>query len=260
MDLELAGRRALITGASAGIGRATARLLAAEGAQLVLVARRLDALETLAAELEASGPGGTDLEAGGRPRPLCLAADLTDPDAPARLREQVTDRLGGLDILINNAGRAEPAGVTLDEALWRSQFELNFHAKRRLAEEFLPLLAAGGQGRVINLVGILEPFGVSAAQAAVAACVLWAKGLARVVADRQVTVNCVAPGRIDSEQIRAHFPTREAQQEFARGLIPAGRFGTAEEAAALIVFLASGPARYITGDTFTVDGGMHRSI
>ncbi|WP_155356144.1 SDR family NAD(P)-dependent oxidoreductase [Acrocarpospora macrocephala] len=250
MDLELAGRRALVTGASAGIGRATARLLAAEGAQVVLVARRLDALETLAAEIEAEG----------RPRPLCLAADLTDPDAPERLRDQVNDRLGRLDILINNAGRAEPAGATLDEALWRSQFELNFHAKRRLAEEFLPLLAAGGQGRVVNLVGILEPFGVSAAQSAIAACVLWSKGFSRTVADRRVTMNCVAPGRIDSEQIRAHFPTRAAQEEFARQLIPARRFGTPEEAAALIVFLASGPARYITGETFTVDGGMHRSI
>ncbi|MEU0486436.1 SDR family oxidoreductase [Streptosporangium sp. NPDC006013] len=250
MDLGLSGRRALVTGASAGIGMATSRMLAAEGAQVVLVARRLDLLEELAEEIAAEG----------HPRPLCLVADLTDPSAAVRLRRQVEERLGLLDILINNAGRAEPAGADLDEALWQSQFELNFHSKRRLAQEFLPLMAAGGRGRVVNLVGILEPVAVSAAQAAVAACILWAKGFSRTVASQKVTVNCVAPGRIDSEQLRAHFPTQEAREEFARKLIPAGRFGTAEEAAALIVFLASGPAGYITGETFTVDGGMHRSI
>ncbi len=250
MDLGLSGRCALVTGASAGIGLATARMLAAEGAQVVAVARRANLLDELADQTAADGFA----------RPVCLAADLTDPQAPARLREQVQERLGRLDILVNNAGAAEPAGAVLDDALWRRQFELNFHAKRRLAEEFLPLLASGGQGRVVNLVGILEPFGISAAMAAVGACVVWAKGFSRVVAAQGVTVNCVAPGRIDSEQVRAHFPTPQAQAAFASQLIPAGRFGTTDEAASLIVFLASSPARYLTGETFTVDGGMHRSI
>ena len=91
-----------------------------------------------------------------------------------------------------------------------------------------------------------------------AACILWAKGFSRVVAPEGITVNCLAPGRIDSEQLRRHFPTPESRQAFSDQYIPAGRFGTPAEVAALVLFLCSGPAAYLTGETVSVDGGMHR--
>lgn len=248
MDLGLDGRRAVVTGASAGIGREIAWALAREGASVALVARDRAALEELAHELERAGLR----------TPCVVPADLAAPGAAAGVRERAVALLGGVDILVNNAGRADPPAEELDEAAWRAAFELNFHVKRMLAEELRPHLAAGGRGRVVNLVGLLEPFGVSAAQAAVAACILWAKGFSRVVAPEGTTVNCLAPGRIDSDQLRRHFPTAESRRDFADRYIPAGRFGTPVEAAALAVFLCSDAASYITGETVSVDGGMHR--
>jgi 3-oxoacyl-[acyl-carrier protein] reductase len=248
MDLGLDGCRAVVTGASAGIGRASALALAAEGVHVAIVARSAGDLELLAEEIAGAGMA----------QPLLVCADLTDRSAPAFIRDQVERELGGVDILVNNAGQADPPGAALDEDAWRRIFELNFHAKRRLASELSPLLVNSGRGRVINMVGILEPFGVSAAQAAVAACITWSKGISRTVAADGITVNCLAPGRIDSDQMRRHFPTPESRQAFADQYIPMKRFGSPEEAAALVVWLASTAASYVTGETITVDGGMHR--
>jgi 3-oxoacyl-[acyl-carrier protein] reductase len=242
---ELTGQVAIVTGGSIGIGAAIAAELAAAGAHVVIADR--DGGESTAAQLRAGGA-----QASG------VTVDVADEDAVEQMAAKVVAQLGGVDILVNNAGRADPPAAELDEAAWRAAFELNFHAKRMLAEELRPLLAASGQGRVVNLVGLLEPFGVSAAQAAVAACILWAKGYSRVVAAERITVNCLAPGRIDSEQVRRHFPTAASRQEFADRHIPAGRFGTPAEAAALAVFLCSAAASYVTGETISVDGGMHR--
>lgn len=250
MDLQLTGRVGVVTGASAGIGRATALALSAEGADVVLVARRGDTLRGLADEIE---------HRDGR-RPLVMEADLVDAASPARVVDGVERTHGRLDVIVNAAGAAEQPGASLTEELWQRQFDLNFHAKRRLVEASLPLLVASGRGRVVNFVGLLEPTVVSAAQAAVAACTLWSKALSRVVAADGITVNCIAPGRVDSEQVRRALPDGDAKDDFIRRRIPAGRFGTPEEAAALVTFLASGPAGYITGDTFSVDGGMHWAI
>lgn len=249
MDLSLNGRVALVTGATVGIGRATAILLAAEGATVVAVGWRGDELTSLSHEIVAAGGAN----------PLVVAGDLLDPSTSSRVHETVQRELGRLDVLANVAGAGDQPGGVLTEEIWQRQFELNFHQKRRLSETFLPMLKESGQGRIINFAGLLEPTMVLAAQAASAACILWSKALSATVAADGITVNCITPGRVESEQVTRAFPTEESRQDFIRGRIPAGRFGTADEAAALVAFLASNAAAYITGETVSVDGGMHRS-
>lgn len=248
IDPGLAGVGAVVTGAGAGIGRAVAEDLARHGARLLLVARRTGPLEETAERIVA----------GGGVRPTVLSSDLAAPDAARHIANAARSELDSVAILVNNAGQADPPGVALDEEDWRRSFELNFHVKRRLAQELRPVLEASGRGRVVNLIGLLEPTVVSAAQAAIAACRLWSKAFSRAVAAAGVTVNCVAPGRIDSEQLRRHFSTQAARAEYAAAHVPARRFGEPAEAAALVTFLCSAQASYLTGQTIAVDGGLQR--
>jgi 3-oxoacyl-[acyl-carrier protein] reductase len=251
MDLGIDGKVALVTGATAGIGRATATKLAAEGARLAIVGRRSDELDKLADEIAATG----------RERPLTVAADLVKPDVPGRIREQVEQAFGGLDILINNAGAAEQPGTVLTENVWQSQFELNFHQKRRMTEAFEDLLKASDQGRVITLACALEPSGPSAAMSALGACLVWSKGYARYMGPSGVTVNCVAPGRVESEQLSKMFPDDSSREGYiTMSGLPMKRFGRKDEAAGLVLYLASAQASYITGQCIAVDGGLSRGI
>jgi 3-oxoacyl-[acyl-carrier protein] reductase len=251
MDLELKGRTAVITGCSAGIGREVAKVLAAEGAQTVVVARRAPLLETLQKEIE--GAGGT--------RPLALALDLYDRAAPARLRDAVLGAYGRADILVNNAGGSRPMPWDSPDDAWDESFAINFTAVRKLTQALLPGMIERRWGRVVCVTGTAEPAQVNAAVAAKAGVHAWAKGLSREVGRHGVTVNCVAPGRVHSEQIdgRLH-PTPESQAEYARANIPLGYFGEALDVAWTVAFLCSERARYVTGERVHVDGGMHRAV
>lgn len=252
MDLNLKGKRALITGASAGIGFAVAEILAREGAQIAVAATGEERLKQLVDSLAAE-----DL-----PTPALCSGDLTDPDAPARMADQALEALGGVDILINNAGASRPMqGISPEEAekVWEDSMALNFSASRKLTQALLPGMRERGWGRVVNISGAIVYWNVNAATPAKAALTSWSKGLAAEVAKDGVTVNCVAPGRIKTRQIMNKLhPTEESRDAFIASMIPSGRFGEPEEIANVIVFLASPIASYVTGVTVPVDGGMYR--
>lgn len=251
MDLELSGRVAVITGASVGIGRGIAKVLATEGAQTVVVARRAELLATLAEEIVSSG---------GR-KPLAITADLLDRASPARISEQVIAAYGHADILVNNAGGSRPLPIYADDDKWDEGFAVNFTAVRKMAEALLPSMQQRRWGRIINITGSLEPRNINAANAAKAGVHIWSKGLAAEVGKQGITVNCLGPGRIHSEQIdnRLH-PTPQDQAQFAAANIPLGYFGDPDDMAYVVAFLCSPKARYITGQRMYVDGGMHRAL
>jgi 3-oxoacyl-[acyl-carrier protein] reductase len=249
MDLELSGKVAIVTGASAGIGQAITRLLALEGVHVVGVARRQEGLEVVRDEVASFGGGHVST----------FSADITDAETPTRLRQTVTDVFGRLDILVNNAGDSRPTELYADDKLWHDSLFLNFDAARRITEAVLPLMIAQGSGRIINITATSEPLGLNAGAPPKAATHLWAKGLSRVVGPDGVTVNCVAPGRILSEQIVTRlYPEEEERREYARQHIPLGYFGEPEDLANLVLFLASPLARYITGQAIDIDGGASR--
>jgi 3-oxoacyl-[acyl-carrier protein] reductase len=179
--------------------------------------------------------------------------------AAERVRAHVLEELGGLDILVNNAGSSRPVKWNATEEQWREGVALNFDNVRRLTNAFIPTMRTQHWGRIINVTGANEPPGVNIASVAKAALHNWAKGLSRELAADGITVNCVPPGRINSEQIleRLH-PTPENRKAFIDANIPIGFFGEPEDMAYLIAFLASPLARYITGEVIHVDGGMHR--
>ncbi len=249
MDLHLDGKIALVTGASAGLGRAIASMLAAEGCRVAVVARRGPLLQALADEIEGRG----------QPRPLVLVDDIVDVDAPARLRRQVLDAYGRIDILVNNAGGSRPFDGLGTRAQWEEAMTLNFHAGRELAHAVIGDMRAQRFGRIINLTGSDEPLAVNGGVPPNGAVHLWAKALSRVVGRDGVTVNCIPPGRIHSEQIDQRLlPTPELQQQWVDANCPAGYIGEPDDLAVVVAFLASPLARYVNGQVIHVDGGARR--
>jgi 3-oxoacyl-[acyl-carrier protein] reductase len=248
MDLQLAGRTALVTGASRGIGRAIALGLAREGAKLAIAARRVSLLEELAREIVA-GRGG---------EPLVLEADLYQDGSAERLAAAAEKALGRVDILVNAAGGSRPYPFEATKEQWAEGMLVNFVRLRELSHAVVPGMKARGWGRIVNITGSSEPRGINAANSAKAAVHAWAKGLSREMAKHGVTINSIQPGRIMSEQILRFHPTEEDRRKFAEENIPMARFGEPEELANLAVFLASPRAGYITGTVVPVDGGMSR--
>ncbi len=249
MDLKLEGKVALVTGASVGLGRGIAVRLASEGCLLAITARRTALLDTLADEIAASG----------RPRPLVLTGDVTDVDAPGRLRAQVLDAYGAIDILVNNAGGSRPFDGLGTRQQWDEAMTLNFHAGRELAHAVVGDMRARGFGRIINLTGSDEPVAPNGGVPPNGAVHIWAKALSRIVGGDGVTVNCIPPGRIHSEQIDQRLlPTPEAQRKWVAENCPVGYIGEPDDLAVLVAFLASPLARYITAQVIYVDGGARR--
>lgn len=249
MDLQLKGKSALVTGASQGIGNGTAKVLAAEGCRVAVLARRQELLENLADEIAETGAE----------RPIVIAQDITEQGAPEGIRDRVYDTFGNLDILVNSAGGSRPIPWDAGDDVWYEGMTLNFEMLRRLTMAFIPKMRDQKWGRVINLTGSSEPRGVNVANSAKAAVHAWAKGLSRVVGGDGITINSLPPGRINSEQILTKVHPDPAEREaFAKANIPAGYFGDPDDMAYLIAFLASPRARYINGEVIHVDGGMRR--
>jgi 3-oxoacyl-[acyl-carrier protein] reductase len=243
MDLGLAGKTALVTGASAGIGRGIALALAAEGVRLAVMARRRERLEALARE------AGAKL--------VIIECDFMLPEAPQRIAEAALAGLGGVDILVNNAGGSRAFKLDTSEAQWDEALTLNFTRQRQLAHALLGQMMARKWGRIINITGKSEPEGINGAFAAKAAMHAWAKGLSREVGKHGITVNSIPPGRIMSEQIERNY-TPEYRAWQSEHEIPVGEYGKPEDIANLVCFLASPRARYITGAVIPVDGGLRR--
>ena len=248
MDLQLKDKTALVTGASMGIGRAIAKGLAAEGARVAIAARRRSLLEALSDEIVAAG--GT--------KPAIIEIDVMPDGAPKKLALAARQALAHVDILVNSAGGSQPPiGVDAPDEAWDFAMTLNFIRVRQLTHAVLPDMIGRKWGRVINITGKSEPDRLIAATPTKAAVHAWSKGLSREVGKHGITVNCIPPGRIMSEQIRRKY-SEEFRAEQSANEIPVGRYGEPEELAALAVFLASPVARYITGAVLPVDGGLRR--
>ena len=215
---------------------------------MIITARRDGLLEGVADEIESAG----------HERPLAVKQDIMADDAAATLMQAVDDGYGQLDILVNNAGAMVLAPIGTDEQVWIDIMNLKWWAARRVSDVFLPGMIERKYGRIINITGTMEPFGINAATCANAAVQAWSKGLSREHSKDGVTSNCIIPGRIHSEQNKRGYPTVDDELAFAAQHIPAGEFGDPDDVGNLVAFVASPKARMISGSVMYVDGGMKR--
>ena len=246
MDLGLKGRTAIVSGASSGLGLATAESLAAEGANVTMFARRRDLLEREAERIGA----------------LAVRGDVTNPRHLQDVVDRTVQAFGGIDILVWNGGGPPPGPATdvtaenLEQAI-----ELLFVPAVRLVQLCLPHLEKSDGGRILVLTSsaVKEPTENLALSNAVRPGVTgWAKSLARELGPRRITVNCVAPGRIETARLAQLYP--EGPTEADLKTIPLGRWGTPQEFGDVVCFLASERGRYVNGVTLSVDGGLHRGL
>jgi NAD(P)-dependent dehydrogenase (short-subunit alcohol dehydrogenase family) len=262
MDLGLAGRVAIVTGGSRGIGRAVAERLCREGAHVAVCARNRESLADAQKTLESFGGGGV----------VTVEADLTEPAAAGRVVDAVTSAWGRIDILVNNAGAAR--GLPFDELTderWLENLQLKLFGYLRMARLVLPQLRKNGWGRIVNIAGLagLQPSPLSMPVGLNNAGVLNVmKALADAEAAHNILITTVCPGPILTERqtrlledaARVKGTTVEEAQREATSAIPLRRMGRPEEVADAVAFLASERASYITGSLVLLDGGLHRTM
>lgn len=262
MDLGIAGRVALVAASSRGLGRAVAEELAAEGTHLVMCARGEAALAEAVASADARGPGEV----------VGVRADLSDPADVAGLVDTAMARFGRVDILVNNAG-GPPAGQFEDHdpTAWRAAVRLNLESALDLTRAVLPGMKERGWGRILNItsVAVKEPVdGLILSNSVRAAVTGFAKTLSNEVASFGITVNNVLPGFTRTARLEQLAAVRAesggiSTEEVEAGwnaAIPAGRLGEPREFAAVVAFLASDRASYVTGVSIAVDGGRTRAL
>jgi len=246
MDLRLDGRTAIVCGASAGIGLAIAEALAEEGANVVMFARGREQLEREAARI-----GG-----------LAVAGDVASAEDCERLVAAAVDAHGGVDVLVNNSGgppRTPALGLTPEQV--EDAVQLLLVSAVRLTGLCLPYLERSECGRVVNVTSssVREPIENLALSNAVRPGVIgWAKTLARELGPKGITVNCIAPGRIDTDRIREVYPDGPSEEDLAT--IPLRRLGTTREVGDVAAFLCSDRASYVSGTVILVDGALTRGL
>ena len=260
MELGLRARACIVTGASRGVGRATALALAGEGASILLIGRSAEPLAGVARECD---------DAGGRGEPLVL--DVTDTDAGARVVTECLERFGRIDALVNNAGTSSVRSLEqLTDADWQEQWELNVMAPMRLMRAAAPAMALNGWGRIVNVSsssGKRPGKRNMAYSVAKAAELSLSRAFADLYASDGVLVNAItpgpvgtdlwlAPGGLADQTAEAQGISRQEALEATAGGVPVGRLGTEQEIAAVIAFLCSEAASYVTGAAWSVDGGV----
>ena len=240
---DLQGKKALVTGASGGIGGAIAQVFNSQGAEVGLSGTRVDALEALAGEI---GSGAH-----------VVPADLSSAEGVEQLVKDVMDAMGGIDILINNAGLTrDNLAMRLKDEDWQTVLDVNLTSAFRLSRAVLRSMMKARWGRIIgitSIVGVTGNPGQANYAASKAGMIGMSKSLAQEVASRGVTVNCVAPGFIATAMTDV---LADEQKEKLNAGIPAGRMGTVDDIASACVYLASNEAAYVTGQTLHVNGGM----
>ena len=246
MDLGLTGRTAVVCGASSGIGLGIAESLAGDGANVVMFARRRELVEREAERLGA----------------IAVAGDVTIADDLERLVQTAVDTYGGVDILVNNSGGPPRAtAAQLDAAQLDAAVQLLLVSVVRLTGLCLPHLERSSAGRIVNVTSstVREPIDNLALSNIVRPGVVgWAKSLARELGPKGITVNCVAPGRIDTDRIREEYPDGPTAEDLAAS--PVGRPGPTRELGAVVAFLCSERASYVSGTVVLVDGALTRGL